>query len=126
MGPRVTPSQLGQPIEQPLLNHQHAWPLAPESLPLASVVGHQHGPSYLPEQNWPLKAVKLFHGSMLWSMALREGGYTMAPWPAHAGSSATIATSSTSAAVAMMPMIHQNFNTKGPTTSRPSCYSSCP
>ena len=82
MGPRVTPSQLGQPIEQPLLNHQHAWPLAPESLPLASVAGHQHGPSYLPEQNWPLKAVKLFHGSMLWSMALREGGMIIEAWPA--------------------------------------------
>ena len=126
MGPRVTPSQLGQPIEHPLLNHQHAWPLAPESLPLASVAGHQPGPSYGPEQNWPLKAVKLFHGSMLWSMALREGGYTMAPWPAHAGIAA-IATSSTSAAAVAMSMMEPFQQAEGPTClSVPSYCSSCP
>ena len=85
MGPRVLPSQAGQPIAHPLENQKQACPFAPvrlrpgsEAAAVSLGIGHHgsngtFGPGTLPP-----------HGISLESMAFLEGGYVMAPCPATA------------------------------------------
>merc|ERR1712023_404810 len=84
MGPRVLPSQVGQPMEHPLLNQKQACPLAPESRPAldlglrSSGIGHHGSNAGAPASE--TGTVELFHGARSWSIAFRGGGVTMEPW----------------------------------------------